>query len=371
MLRFLGTGGLVLAGAAVGGGIWLATRPRVHLLPRTNIIHVPTPSAGYVYRGHRAAVTTVAWSPNGLYLASGSVDKTVQVWQATNGTLLSTFRGHTSAVTTLAWDVTSTSLASAGNENGSVLVWKALQGKQEAVHMGQRGKVLSLTWPDPRAITWTTPPANVILSGAEDGTVQLWDAGSGKTITTYAGKGSVRALLYSSLDRVLLAGDDHVIRHWEIFADGDTLPTPATYEGHTGAINALTWVEENNIFASAGDDGTVRVWSSRSGNNQSSASPTLTYRGHRGSVYTVVAYKGLLISGGQDHVVQIWRFDTGRLLYTYSGHQGPIRSLSVVPPLVTATQMQTPVPFVASASDDGTVHVWRIPDQALAAGNFP
>ncbi|HEY7419071.1 MAG TPA: WD40 repeat domain-containing protein [Ktedonobacteraceae bacterium] len=367
MLR-LGAGAVVLVGAAaVGGGIWLVSRPQVHYLPQTRIIRVPTPGADYIYRGHSAAVTTLAWSPDGLYLASGSADKTVQVWQAASGARLSSFVGLAAPVTALAWDATSTSIASAGDDAGGVRVWKALQGTQAVDHTGQSGKVLSLAWPTP-STTWTTTPVNVILSGAEDGTVQVWDATSGKPTTSYIGQGSVRTLLYSSLDRVLLAGEDHLIHHWDISTAGDTTSTPATYEGHTDAINALTWIEENNIFASASDDGTVRVWSSTS--SQSPALPTLTYRGHKGSVYTAVAYEGLIISGGQDHTVQLWRFDTGKLLYTYTGHQGPIRALAVAPLLGSATQIYTSVPFVASASDDGAVHIWRIPEQILAAGRL-
>jgi WD40 repeat protein len=372
VLQSLGVGTLVLAGVATVGG-WAGltsctSAPHYHGVVPVGVTPIATPGADYIYRGHRAGVTTVAWSRDGRYFASGSADKTVQVWQATNGALRYTFVGHTSPVTALAWDVTSTSITSAGDEDGKVWVWNALRDEQKAGHMGQHGRVLSLAWPDPYDTT-RTPPVNVILSGAEDGTVQVWDAESGKATTTYAGQGAVRALLSYSPDRVLLAGNDHIIHHWEIFAGGNTSLTPVTYEGHTGAINALAWIDENNTFASASDDGTVRVWSATS--TQSSASPKLTYRGHTGSVYAVAVYKGLIISGGQDHAVQIWRFDTGKLLYTYTGHQGPIRSLSVVPPLNNATHMHTPVSFVASASDDGTVHVWHIPEKVLAAGRFP
>lgn len=368
VLQSLGTGSLVLAGVATIGS-WVSltscsSTPQYHGLVPTGVTPIATPEADYVYQGHHAAVTTVAWSRDGRYLASGSADRTVQVWQASTGALRATFRGHTSPVTALAWDVAGTSLTSAGDKDGKVQVWNALRNEQETSHAGQRGRVLSLAWPDPYD-TSRMPPVNVILSGAEDGTVQVWDARSGRVTMNYAGQGGIRALLATSPDHVLLAGDDHIIHYWEIYANGNTSSIPTSYEGHSGAINALTWIDENNIFASASDDGTVRVWST------TSAVPRLTYRGHKGSVSTVVAYKGLIISGGQDHGVQIWRFDTGKLLYTYTGHQGFIRSLSVVPPLDNATHMNTPVPFVASASDDGTVHVWHIPKQVLAAGHFP
>jgi len=43
---------------------------------------VPGGTALYTYRGHSSAVGAVAWSPDGKHIASGSIDKTVQVWEA-------------------------------------------------------------------------------------------------------------------------------------------------------------------------------------------------------------------------------------------------------------------------------------------------
>src|ERR1051326_1398494 len=65
---------------------------------------VPTPrsrgSVLYTYRGHTAHVAAVAWSPNGKYIASGSLDQTVQVWAANPGDHFHPFiyRGHTAGV---------------------------------------------------------------------------------------------------------------------------------------------------------------------------------------------------------------------------------------------------------------------------------
>ncbi|HWZ17821.1 MAG TPA: hypothetical protein VNW73_03400, partial [Ktedonobacteraceae bacterium] len=69
----------------------------------------PTPrrpgSILYTYRGHTDRILTVAWSPNGKYIASGSLDKTVQVWAANPGDHFRPYiyRGHTAAVQTATW----------------------------------------------------------------------------------------------------------------------------------------------------------------------------------------------------------------------------------------------------------------------------
>jgi WD40 repeat protein len=53
--------------------------------------------------GHGKAITTLAWSHDGRYLASGSVDTTVKVWDAATGTVLQTYTGHQAEVRALAW----------------------------------------------------------------------------------------------------------------------------------------------------------------------------------------------------------------------------------------------------------------------------
>src|SRR5437667_349759 len=56
----------------------------------------------YTFEGHVHQVLSVAWSPNGK-LASGSGDKTVRLWDSTNGRLLHTLEGHTNLVNSVAW----------------------------------------------------------------------------------------------------------------------------------------------------------------------------------------------------------------------------------------------------------------------------
>jgi eukaryotic-like serine/threonine-protein kinase len=69
-------------------------------------------------------VNSVAWSPDGKYIASGSDDKTVQVWEALTGKHQASYTGHTSTVYSVAWSPNGKYIAS-GSDDKTVKVWKA------------------------------------------------------------------------------------------------------------------------------------------------------------------------------------------------------------------------------------------------------
>jgi eukaryotic-like serine/threonine-protein kinase len=77
----------------------------------------------YLYQGHRDTVRVVAWSRDGLRIASCSLDGTVQIWSAETGTLLGAFRGHTGPVYALAWSPDGAFIAS-GSEDRTMRIWR-------------------------------------------------------------------------------------------------------------------------------------------------------------------------------------------------------------------------------------------------------
>ena len=79
--------------------------------------------------GHTGDVYSVAWSPNGKTLASGSGDRTVKLWDVATGKLLASLRGHTGAVYTVAWSPDGKTLAS-GSDDRTVKLWDAAVGKE-------------------------------------------------------------------------------------------------------------------------------------------------------------------------------------------------------------------------------------------------
>jgi WD40 repeat protein len=85
------------------------------------------------HRKHR--VMSVAWSPDGKQVASGSRDNTVKIWQTWTGTCLSTLTGHSKIVTSVAWNKDGSKLAS-GSGDKSVRIWAVGTFKCESTLSG-------------------------------------------------------------------------------------------------------------------------------------------------------------------------------------------------------------------------------------------
>ena len=83
--------------------------------------------------GHRDCVRTVAWSPDGRRLATGSGDARAKVWDVETGKELLTLRGHSDSVYSVAWSPDGKQLATGGWDN-TVKVWDA--EPRQARHCG-------------------------------------------------------------------------------------------------------------------------------------------------------------------------------------------------------------------------------------------
>jgi WD40 repeat protein len=148
------------------------------------------------------------------------------------------------------------------------------------------------------------------------------------------------------------AGADGTVRLWGLAGGRQS----AVLRGHRGPVYAVTLAPDGQRVASAGDDGTVRIW------DPAGRAPPLVLRGHTGPVFAVTFGPDgrRVASAGLDETVRIWELASGKQLRVLAGHHGPFYGVAFSPDGRR----------VATAGDDGAVQLWDLarPSRPLVVG---
>ena len=120
---------------------------------------------------------SVAYSPDGRRIVSGSRDKTVRVWDAASGAELACLRGHEELVSSVAYSPDGRRIVS-GSADKTVRVWDAASGAGAGLPPRARGCGASVAY---------SPDGRRIVSGSRDKTVRVWDADGGAELACLRG----------------------------------------------------------------------------------------------------------------------------------------------------------------------------------------
>jgi WD40 repeat protein len=293
-----------------------------------------------IKKAHTSSLSSVVFSPDGQRLASCGVDSTIKIWDTPSGLLLHTLTGHTSPVSRIAFSPNGTRLASGGSDQ-TVRLWDLTTGRE--IH-AFRGHTASMS-----GIAYSSDGHRLITVG-KDATVKILDA------TTCQEAFSFQAPIHwvhnvaLSHDgrRLALASYDGTFK----ICDAATGQQPLTLEGHTDKVHASAWSPDGQRLASCGVDGTVRVWDTTSGLE------ALTLRGHTG-VGGGLAFSAdgqRLFSAGRDGTIRVW--NATPLLEGQRDRPG-IATLRGHGHRVLAVAFSPDGKQLLSAGWDGTVRVWE------------
>lgn len=374
----------VLATGDTNGEIWLWQSHLPAGAPATTASgdigsHIST------FKGHQNWVCSVAFSPGGNYLASGSADCTVRLWDAHTGECLKVLAGHQNWVMSVAFSPDGTQLVS-GSADRTMRIWEIASGECQRVLEGHDHGIWSVAF---------AAAGNYLASGSADRTVRLWDAYTGECLKTFADhQQGVWSVAFSPDGSQLASGSaDQTIRLWEV-PSGICLGTLA---GHSNWIWGVAFSPDGSQLASGSADQTIRLWEVKTQQCLRSLA------GHSNWVWSIAFSPNgqYLTSGSEDRTMRLWNLDSGECLKSLQGSGNWVWALAFSPDGKTLASgqgdrslllwdMQSDLPLenasetllgaqkaiwsvafspngqqLASGNEDGGVHLWQM-DEAHA-----
>lgn len=205
------------------------------------------------FRSETAQARSLAYSPDGKFIAVGSADKTARLWEVDSGQERFVLKGHADIVQAVAFSPDGKSLATASQDK-TILLWDVTTGRQLATLEGHEGGVHGIAF---------SPDGRLLASASLDTSIRLWDIATGREVIALRGHTSEAFEVAFSPDGSLLASAsaDSAIIFWDVA----THRKLSTLKGHAGIIHALAFSPDGRRLASGGDDLALRLWDVASG----------------------------------------------------------------------------------------------------------
>ncbi len=276
-----------------------------------------------------AVGSAIALSPDGMILAIGAPNYSVELWDVASRTRQATLTGHQSFVSSISFSPDGQLLATAGRDK-IVQLWDLRTNRELAQLLGHTEPITHVS---------ISPDGRLLASSSVDGTMRIWniDTRQTKYIYTPSGPGSPAGMAFNPDGTWLVVGG----------ASGNITAIDLT-TGEQGPLASPVHAEWDVAFdrtghrlVTAGHFGTVQLWRFQRTRFSHAASASHVAFDPSGQTF---------ISGSADKTVRLWDIKRSELRHEFNGHNKPVRQVAFRPDGT----------IFASAGEDDTLRLWNL-----------
>lgn len=293
-------------------------------------------------KGHGNVVRSLAYSPDGTHLVSGSLDQTARVWNLSRNVqdvIKLTTPETSSNFSRALFTPDGQKIISAQSMAGLASIWDSISGRKLFDLRGHTKPAMISSYSLELAVS---SDSQFIATAGADGLVKIWEAETGRVTSTFSDLPSPpTAVAFAPNYHFLAVGTEHFARLYDL-AQGHASITMLIPQG----AHALCFLADGKTLTTTGGDGMIRFWEVATGQE------LRKIQTGQDKLYalTLSADGKYLATGSQDNTTAIWDVQTGNRVWLLKGHSSRINKVSFSPDGKR----------LATSSNDFTVKLWDL-----------
>jgi WD40 repeat protein len=266
----------------------------------------------HMFAGHKGSVHSIAFSPDGQWVASGGGDSILRLWNPATGEVRDF--SSSSDIRAVAFSPDGRLVAS-GNEDGILRIWEIASGKIRCHVSGQHDPILSIAF---------SPNNRHVAFGANDGGIRMCDPASGHEFSLpKAHSYRIEGLAFSPHgDRLVSASADRTARVWDVEHSKEL-----RLLSHAVGLTGVAWSPDGRWIATAALDDAIHIWDAESGKE------VRQLTGHRNTILALTfdAAGRHIASASGDQTIRIWDTSYWRTIRIFRPHADAISGVAFDP----------------------------------------